>query len=144
MTLNSIPNLCACDGVYDSTYMAYKSIFYTMPVWRRVWLDILYILYDSMHVWWHVWFDTYVVWLYYSILAFPADIGKKPASLARAPWEPATMRTRRLMKRPMAKHGAPVWSVTVWSQWISNAMIWWSVYGAWQTKDNQSQWYLYL
>ena len=49
-------------------------------------------------------------------LTFSADIGRKPASPARAPWEPATLkrrqepaspvlRRRQLMKRPTAQHG---------------------------------------
>ena len=51
-----------------------------------------------------------------SILAFPADIGRKPVLPARAPWEPATLKRRReqaspvthtcrLMKRLTAQHG---------------------------------------
>ena len=59
--------------------------------------------------------------LYYTSLYFPADIGRKPASPARAPREPVTLKRRRepalpgtLTRRLMKRHNmaAPVWTVT--------------------------------
>ena len=60
-------------------------------------------------------FSVSSVKIHYILLAFPAEIGRKPALPARA-WEPATRtrrrepaspvtRTRRLIKRPTAQHG---------------------------------------
>ena len=40
----------------------------------------------------------------YLLLAFPADIGRKPASPARAPWEPTTLKRRREPALPVTRH----------------------------------------